>query len=234
MNIKKLAIGLAIMILTLAKTNTAFAGNYTPGQISEISSRMMSGLPTTELEQIGIAAPNLNVPVVPSDTGYIILGDSRSCGINIACQVNNTPDNWFVVAAAGEGYDYFVNFAIPYAQMVENAHPEINHWKYIICLGVNDLGRKLEFYNTISNLSLTKDVTFVSVNPIVDNACLSNSGKTTSRIIEFNSLMAAIPTIRYIDTYSTLIETGFITEPDGLHYTIPQTQVVYSMIKSLA
>ncbi len=225
--------GLIIYFLLNFRVNTYALDLSSFDEIKNVTTRMLLGFPTTELENIGVAAPNLNIPVSSDGRGYIIIGDSRACGLNVACQINNTPDNWFCVACASQGLSYLKNIGIPTAQSIEYAHPEISQWMYIICLGVNDLSNINGYCSYLSELGKMKNITFVSVNPIFDNDTLASTGKTSANIQLFNYTISKLDNIRYIDTCTYMLQNGFQTEADGLHYTIPETIVLYNLIKAL-
>ncbi|MCR5301567.1 MAG: hypothetical protein K6E49_03915 [Lachnospiraceae bacterium] len=204
-----------------------------PSVVSDVTNRMMNGLPTTLDEQLGVAAPGLFGAVTPSETGYIIIGDSRMTGLNVACNVNSTPDNWFVVACAGVHLNYLNEVAIPAADNLRASHPEIGHWKYIINLGLTDLDKAKTYANMLSNLAATRDVYFMSVNPTNITAVTSLYQLTNDRIAAFNKAVAAYaPGVKYLDTYDYLIQTGFKTAEDGFHYDNPTTQRIYDAIKA--
>ncbi|HAV01551.1 MAG TPA: hypothetical protein DCW47_10240, partial [Lachnospiraceae bacterium] len=94
------------MITAVFCRKTVFASNlYDPQVVTQITQRMLAGLPTTLDEQLGVSAPALSTPTL-GGTGYIIIGDSRITSLNATCRVNDTVDNWFAVACAGTHFDY--------------------------------------------------------------------------------------------------------------------------------
>ncbi len=201
--------------------------------ISEVTNRMLSGLPTTLNEQLGVAAPGLSAPVSPADTGYIIIGDSRMTGLNVVCNVNNTPDNWFVVACAGVHINYLNEVAIPAADSLRASHPEIGHWKYIINLGLTDLDKAKTYANMLSSLAASRDVYFMSVNPTNITPVTNLYMLTNDRIAAFNNAVAAAASnVKYLDIYDYLISTGFKTADDGFHYDNPTTERIFEAIKA--
>ncbi|MBQ5534576.1 MAG: hypothetical protein IIU07_04665, partial [Lachnospiraceae bacterium] len=139
--------------------------------ITDITRRRLSGSPVTLEERMTASAPDLNIPVTANDdTGYILIGDSRSLGIDVYCKVNQTPDGFFVVAAAGEGFRYMMDTALPCAGLIEQSYPEIDHWVYIVNMGVNDYWNRAdckEIYEAaLTELAFKKDLYIVSVNPV--------------------------------------------------------------------
>ena len=224
---------LATTIIAVGTTSPAYALNLDNNtEILDVHNRMLQGLPTNVDEQLGIAAPNLAMPGNGSNTGYILIGDSRTAGLNVACGINNTPDNWYAVACSSKGYNYMVNMAMPIAAQIEAAHPEITNWTYVITMGVNDLGKADAFYNYISNLALTKRVCFVSVNPVRNGSPCNKYGYTNDKITKFNSKMMQMPGVKYIDTYTPMVTSGFNTLGDGLHYDEATTRALYSLIRA--
>ena len=151
--------------------------------------------------------------------------------MDVYCHINDTADGFFAIAAAGQGYNYMMNVALPVASQLEVAHPEIQHWKYVICLGVNDLTNTDKYYTALTSLASVKDVAFVSVCPVLPINSLEKMGYTNERIVNFNSIMKTIPNISYIDTYTPLIMNG-CTFIEGLHYSNETTVDVYNIIRT--
>ena len=127
------------------------------------------------------------------------------------------------------GLAWMVNTGIPSAEKYMSDGTAI-----IILMGVNDLYNLNEYVKYINNnYSKWMDkgvvVYFVSVNPCTDNyAKLLNK-----KINKFNSEIskALNPNIRYIDSYSNLLNTGYNTV-DGLHYDYETSNKLYNFIKS--
>ncbi len=231
---KRIFAALLAFIMTMAALGgrEAYASNISDSTVAmEVTNRMLLGLPTTLEEQLGVSAPNLTIPVTPSDTGYIIIGDSRMTSLNVVCNVNSTPDNWFVVACAGVHLNYLPEVAIPAAQRVEAAHPEIGHWKYIINLGLTDLNMAKSYADYLSQLALSKDVYFMSINPTSPTQVTKTYSFTNERIAAFNSAVSKAPNVKYIDTFSQLAASGYKTADDGFHYDSPTTRLIYQAVK---
>ena len=203
--------------------------------ITDITRRRLSGSPVTLEERMTASAPDLNIPVTAyDDTGYILIGDSRSLGIEVYCKVNQTPDGFFVVAAAGEGFRYMMDTALPCAGLIEQSYPEIDHWVYIVNMGVNDYWNRAdckEIYEAaLTELAFKKDLYIVSVNPVRQAAELEEFGLSNKGIEELNATLKAIPNTHYIDTYSYLMENGYQTV-DDFHYTWDITEEIYHLIR---
>ncbi|MCR5790675.1 MAG: hypothetical protein K6G83_12370 [Lachnospiraceae bacterium] len=195
--------------------------------------RMMSGAPVTLNEQLGLAAPVTSTPVTSGGTGYIIIGDSNTVAMNLHCHVNDTPDSWFVIACAGVHADYIPNVVIPAAKQLQNAHPEIGRWKYIVNLGLTDLHSQKNFINTLTSFaSGGREVYFVSVNPTNPSNVTSTYKMTNNYIEPFNAQIAQLPGIHYIDTYNPLMQSGYGTADDGFHYDPATLSRIYSIIKA--
>ena len=222
-----------ILILALYPKTAVRASDLTDMQtVTEITLRMLNGLPTSLEEQLGVSAPCL-FDKVSGGTGCIIIGDSRITAMNAACRVNATPDNWFAIACAGTHMNYLSEVAIPAAELLEAAHPEITHWKYIINMGLTDLDKAKSYSDYLSALSVNKDVYFVSVNPTSKTVITGNFGLTNKRIAAFNSVISSIPSVKYIDTYAYLMQTGYNTVEDGFHYDPDTTRRIYQAIRLL-
>ncbi len=202
------------------------------GVINEITGRMLAGLPTTLDEQLGVSAPALSTPTL-GGTGYIIIGDSRMTSLNATCRVNDTVDNWFVVACAGTHFNYLPDIAIPTCDAIEQAHPEISHWKYLINMGLTDLDKPKKYADYLTALSTYKDVYFVSINPTSKTATTNTFGMTNKRISAFNAAVMAAG-VKYIDTYSCLLSTGYKTVEDGFHYDPNTTRAIFQALKILS
>ena len=158
-------------------------------------------------------------------TGYIFIGDSRFIGMDDVCNISET-DNKFVIAKVSEGYDFLINTALPEAERITQSNNDITNWKYIICLGVNDLYNLDKYINTYNDLSNTIDLIVISVNPIEYHNNISNEA-----IEEFNSKLENIEGIQYVDSYSILLNNGFNTT-DGIHYTDRTYELIYNIINN--
>lgn len=156
-------------------------------------------------------------------TGYIFIGDSRFVGMDTHCNISNSDDK-FVIAKVSEGHKYLVDVAMHEAYSIIKDNTDITHWKYIICLGINDLhniDKYVETYNTIKD---NIDLVIVSVNPVAYHSTISNED-----IEGFNSKLQEIEGVQYIDTYSGLVDYGFGTV-DGIHYTGDTYEYIYLTI----
>ncbi len=218
------------MITAVFCRKTVFASNlYDPQVVTQITQRMLAGLPTTLDEQLGVSAPALSTPTL-GGTGYIIIGDSRITSLNATCRVNDTVDNWFAVACAGTHFDYLKDIAVPTCLTIEQAHPEITHWKYLINLGLTDLDKPKKYIDYLTSLSASRDVSFVSINPTSQTYITKSFGLTNKKIAAFNAAIAASG-IKYVDTYSYLVAAGYKTVEDGFHYDSATTRAFYQALK---
>lgn len=157
-------------------------------------------------------------------TGYIFIGDSRFVGMDKVCAISQDEDK-FVIAKVGEGYDYLKNTAEFKAENIIASHPEFTNWKYIICLGVNDLGNIKKYQDEFGKIASNHDLTLVSVNPVAYHKTITNTAIST-----FNSNICNIAGAKYIDSYSVLVNNGFMTA-DGVHYTKETYQDIYNIIR---
>ncbi len=232
------AVLLTAFFITMNTMSRPITTPYLEGRdnITDITRRRLSGSAVTLEEIMTASAPDLNTLVTASeDTGYILIGDSRSLGMDVYCKVNATPDGFFVVAAAGEGFRYMMDTALPCAELIEQAYPDIHHWIYIVNMGVNDYWHRAdcnEIYEAaLTELAYKKDLYIVSVNPVRQDADLEQFGLSNKGIEELNSTLKSIPNTHYIDTYSYLMENGYETV-DDFHYTWDITEEIYHLIRA--
>lgn len=151
--------------------------------------------------------------------GYIIVGDSRTVGMDMACSVEDY-DNVFVVAKTSMGYNWLTKTAVYEIDNIKTQHPEICNWTIVSNLGVNDLdncGRYIEFYKTLSDRFV-----FVSVNPVKQHSYITND-----MISDFNSRMQS--EFEYIDTY-TVLQTDGYSSSDGVHYSSDTYRLIFSIL----
>lgn len=158
--------------------------------------------------------------------GYILIGDSRFVGMNMAVDVGSD-ENRFLIAKNGAGYDFLVNTALPQAARIEKQHPRIESWTYIINLGVNDLQYAWKYSMTYRELLKSKNLVIESVNPMDYSVSPPSSQKD---IEAFNERMKMIEGVAYLDTYQLLMKNGFSTT-DGVHYTAETYSYIYKCIE---
>lgn len=158
--------------------------------------------------------------------GYILIGDSRFVCMDRVVDVESHA-NQFIIARSGAGYKFLVSEALPKAAIIEKAHPEIDTWKYIINLGVNDLQSAWRYARKYKELAASKNLVIQSVNPIQYSTIPQN---TQSNVETFNQKIRTIKGIEYLDTYAMLLSNGFSTI-DGLHYTEETSKYIYRCIQ---
>lgn len=170
-----------------------------------------------------------NIPIAGTEqtVGYILIGDSRFICMNRVVNVESDK-NRFIIAKSGAGYDFLITTALPKAAAIERLHPEIDTWKYIINLGVNDLQSALRYAQKYRELAKTKHLVIESVNPVNADASLQTK---QARIEEFNKKMKSIEGVEFLDTYELLMRNGYATI-DGLHYTDETSSYIYRCIDS--
>lgn len=160
---------------------------------------------------------------IPTDTGYIFVGDSRFVGMNTACGIGSR-SNQFVVAKISQGYYWLTNEAMAQVDSIISNHAA-SAWVVIFNLGINDLqniNNYTSFYAGLANKPYK--VVLVSVNPVGNYPKIPNS-----TVEGFNNSLRATG-YTYIDTYSYLMnERGYVT-PDGLHYSNNTYQDIYRYI----
>lgn len=153
------------------------------------------------------------------ERGYIIVGDSRTVGMDSACDIASHA-NVFVVAKVGQGLRWLENDAIHQVESIKQAHTEIDDWTIVSNLGANDLRNcesYIDFYRRLDD-----DFIFVSVNPVKRGASISNEN-----IDKFNARMRS--EFDYIDSNTMLKLRGYQT-PDGLHYTATTYKLIFSYL----
>ena len=161
---------------------------------------------------------------VVSGSSAIMLGDSRC--VQMKSHVGEGKDVWSCKGSMG--LKWMKDTGIP------NIQSKIGKGsKIVIMMGVNDLYQPeayISFINQKANEWANKGAKtyFVSVNPV--DGSYSN---LTSKITSFNSKLknGLNSNVKYIDTYSYLISSGFNTS-DGLHYKSDTSRKIYNYIKS--
>lgn len=150
---------------------------------------------------------------IASAESLIFVGDSRVVGMAEA-------GGFHYVGEVGIGYHWLVSDGISWLQQEMAANPTL---PIVFCLGVNDLQNLdsyLSYYQTLLGQYPEKEMYFMSVNPVNEEAEIYSGYTVSNQAIEaFNaSLMETFPE-RYIDVYSFLKANGFGTG-DGLHYDL--------------
>lgn len=162
-------------------------------------------------------------------TGYIFIGDSRFVGMDAACEITDNPSNReYVVAKVGQGLSWLKEYGLQEAEQVEQTHPSITKWKYVICLGVNDLVDLDDYIEEYTMLKDSHDLILVSVGPVGPSAEIENED-----IQVFNQQIRNFcedNDIPYIDYYTTLSAEGYTTQ-DGLHYPNSVYERIYEIIE---
>lgn len=164
----------------------------------------------------------------PEPTGTIFIGDSRFVGMDDAVDIEGE-NNQFVVAQVGEGLSWFKNAGLKRVKKLREENTALTHWRYVICLGVNDLSDIKNYMAEYDTLQEDPDVELilVSVNPVKNYPTISNDD-----IESFNEKLsdyAKEKGLQYIDTYSELTESGF-SSTDGLHYSNSTYEKIYDII----
>jgi len=128
------------------------------------------------------------------------------------------------VGAVGKGRDWFVNYGSIQADPYITAGTKV-----VINLGVNDtrqVDKYIEDMNKICQTWIDRgaSVYYLSVNPLDYSKYVNNDN-----IVAFNSTLSAglIPDIKWIDSYSYLINNGYTTV-DGIHYNHATSKAIYN------
>ncbi len=190
----------------------AKAMNLDPASVINTMNKYERGELVDPVWGMFVQNPNLILPR-NGPQGVIVIGDSRVSWMSIFTAMNYSYQNYAAISCGGEGFDYMVRLALPEASRFEAEYPNI-HWKYVICMGVNDLGRVNEYKTIYSQmLASGKDVYFMSVNPF-DPIIKPDGIKLNQQIQLFNlQMLQVVPLNRYIDTHNNV---AFITF-DGTH-----------------
>ena len=143
----------------------------------------------------------------PSDV--LIIGDSRCVMMKSATGGGGV--SW--ICQKSKGYKWLETTAIPEAEEMIGSGTKV-----VINLGVNDVGN-VNRYAALVNAKAAEwaekgaETYYVSVNPVSDNARVSESQ------VEFfnNTIKGQLSGIRWIDTHGYLMSDGF-NATDGIHY----------------
>ena len=140
---------------------------------------------------------------------YVLIGDSRTVGLDMATQVSANP-KIKVVAESGMGHNWLIREALPEAQRTGID-------RYVMLLGANDLvliDRYIETYTKL--IDEGKKLTIVTVGPVKEGV----GGYTiqNAEIEAFNARLSEVPGASVLDLYGYLTREGF-EAPDGIHYT---------------
>lgn len=159
--------------------------------------------------------------------GTIFIGDSRFVGMDTACNIDGHNDE-YVVAETGKGLPWLKSTGIRQARALRRKYRKYDAWRYVICLGVNDLWDAddyVKYYKSLDEADMDNiEIVLVSVNPVK-----SYPNITSDDIEDFNDTIANAG-FYYIDTYTVLDEEGFTTT-DGLHYDNKTYKKIYNTIE---
>ena len=159
---KVITLALAIILVTINTKDISGYKIVTSAKEYTYSNTIEVEIPT-EIEHETIE--DTNITIDDKIYGYIFIGDSRFVGMNTYYNIEDIPNN-YVIAEVGEGYDYLINRALPKADNIMQSNTEVDDWKLIICLGINDLGNIENYISTYSKLAKQYKIIIISVNPI--------------------------------------------------------------------
>ena len=157
---------------------------------------------------------------------YIIVGDSRTVGMEMSCRFDNT----LYIAKVNMGYYWLKDTA---GITVKNCL-EINpHVKVALALGVNDLGNLslyVQYYRELISQYPETQFYVVSVNPVDERkGALCGYSVKNSQIKAFNKVLKQNFGSSYVNSYKYLLKNGMQTV-DGIHYTADTYQKLYQYI----
>lgn len=222
---------LLILFAAIIAGGIAFLAYEVPQQMKreQATEETTTSDSTEASDNTASANTETSTTVDDSDTGYILIGDSRFVGMDQACEITeNATNREYVVAKVGQGYYWFVNTALGQADDIVRTHTWISKWKYVICLGVNDLWNFEKYKDEYLSLKNDHDLILVSVGPTGPSSDVSNDDVTV-----FNQQLSNFCTeydIPYIDYNTPITEEGFTTQ-DGLHYTNDIYRKIYDIIE---
>lgn len=148
----------------------------------------------------------------------IWVGDSRTLGMQEALENSD-----LYIAAAGEGYNWFVETGLAEMEAAVKEHPDA---PVVLNFGVNDydnMDKYMELYQTMTAEHPDTQFYFLSVNPIDPEVC---TNITNEEIADFNSHLRALFPDTYLDSY-TMIKASEIVPFDGIHYTKDDYRQIY-------
>lgn len=164
----------------------------------------------------------------------IFVGDSRTVGMKSA-----TGSDDVYIAKVGEGYSWLRNTAEAALKNQLTMYPDA---RVVINLGVNDLGNVDNYitrYKTLITSYPQATFYFLSVNPVEKKLASSKGYNVTyvnnTKIQEFNKKIKSAFGATYIDSYSHLVDNGYIVSQgkataDGIHYTTTVSKVIYNYV----
>ncbi|MDY5704364.1 MAG: hypothetical protein SPK77_05355 [Lachnospiraceae bacterium] len=173
---------------------------------------------------------NTNRKAADESTGTYWIGDSRFVGMDKVVDIKST-DHYYLEAKIGQGLSWFKKTALPKIEKTRQKNTALKKWRYVICLGVNDLGdldNYIDEYKELTAGDSTIELILVSVNPVknyptIKNSDIENFNKKLHDACDENNWY-------YIDSYSKLMDLGYTTT-DGLHYDNDTYQDIYDIIE---
>ncbi len=221
------AVGLGVYVIHLTIENDGVL----PVQfVSPSSSDGSDASDSSLLQKLSLKKTGSRTETVASavPTGTIFIGDSRFVGMDGVVDIEDT-NNQFVVAQVGEGLSWFKGNGLRQITKLRKENSALTHWRYVICLGVNDLWDADAYLEEYDILREDPDIELilVSVNPVKGYPTISNDD-----IESFNEKLSDYADengLQYIDSYTELRESGYTTT-DGLHYDDATYQKIYDII----
>ena len=154
----------------------------------------------------------------------LFVGDSRTVGLSMSVSDGNVD----FIGKVGEGYNWLISYADASVRRFLKSNPNAT---VIFGFGVNDLGNinsYIAYFQKLKTAFPKAEFYFLSVNPVVDGA---SQWVTNATIKTFNKALKSALGSSYIDTNTYLTKKGFDTF-DGIHYTVPTYQKLFSYVKT--
>ena len=157
-------------------------------------------------------------------TSFVFAGDSRT--VQMSQAVKKSQYTW--IAQVGEGYDYFVNTAIPQIDASVGDGTVV-----IINYGVNDLHNVDKYISKVNSkidswIAAGATVYYAAVLPVSNYPTITNADIENFNNTLHNGLDSRIG---WLDGYSYLQTNGFNTA-DGLHFDFDTYRNLYSYYMS--
>lgn len=153
-----------------------------------------------------------------SELFVIWVGDSRTLGMQNALKNED-----LYIAAAGEGYNWFVDSGLEELRNAIRTYPDA---PVVFNLGVNDydnMDNYMDLYVSLLEEYPDTHFYFLAVYPIDPEIC---HNITNEEIADFNQHLLRLFPDTYLDSYS-LIRAGEILPIDGIHYSKDDYRFIY-------
>ena len=157
---------------------------------------------------------------------YLIVGDSRTVGMNLAVSSSEVK----FIGKVSMGYNWLNSTAGPQVRGYLAGNQKL---KVVFAFGINDLGNinsYISYYETLQKEFPSVKFYYMSVNPVNESLASAYGYRVKNAAIKtFNIKLKTAFGSRYINTYSYLTKNGFSTA-DGIHYVSSTYQKLYQYL----